>query len=235
MASKKPFFTDGMSVNQIINLGTSILNKLSFRDLSRALRTVALAANKRINRLKQYAYKRKGKWIEKKNGPGLDLNALNKLEGGRFGVGNKDRNEIYKEFTRARNFLNSPSSTVKGAKELRKNRERALFGATREELTKGMNKKEKEAYIKNMKEVSSDTFADYDDFLDEYEMQGGYTVEKGKRALSTIAQEKLHGASPEDAKKSAADLLEGEYKTEMETEPDFWQELEGSKEWWEDI
>ena len=235
MASKKPFFTDKMSVNQIINLGTDILNKLSFRDLSHAVRTIALAANKRINRLKQYAYKRKGKWIEKKKSPGIDLNALNKLEGGMFKVGSKDRNEIYKEFSRARNFLNAPSSTIKGAKELRKSRERALFGATREELTKGMTKREKEKFISNMREVSSETFADYEDFLTEYEMQGGYTVEKGRRALSTIAQEKLSGKTPEQAKESAAEMLEGQYKTEMEKEPDFWEELEGSKEWWEEF
>ena len=36
----------------------------------------------------------------------------------------------------------SKTSTVKGAIEVRKKKERALFGQTREEITKGMSKKE---------------------------------------------------------------------------------------------
>ena len=114
MANRKPFFTDNMTLNQIINLGHEILSKLNMRDLSRVLRTVALAANKHLNRQKQYTYKRNGKYVEKKGSPGLD--AL-------YQTG-KNRNQIYEEFSRARDFLNSESSTIKGAKELRKKKER---------------------------------------------------------------------------------------------------------------
>ena len=73
MANRKPFFTDNMTLNQIINLGHEILSKLNMRDLSRVLRTVALAANKHLNRQKQYTYKRNGKYVEKKGSPVLTL------------------------------------------------------------------------------------------------------------------------------------------------------------------
>ena len=52
------FFTDKMTVDQILDLGDEILSSLKERDMSRALRTVALAANKRIKRLLKYAKKR---------------------------------------------------------------------------------------------------------------------------------------------------------------------------------
>ena len=83
----EPFYTDGMSVSQILALGDDVLSKLDRRELSRALRTVALAANKRLDRLTQYAYRRHGKYVEKLDGPGLDLNLLNHYGKTRFGVG----------------------------------------------------------------------------------------------------------------------------------------------------
>ena len=46
MPDKKPFYVDGMTVQQILEIPPSELAKLNQRDLSRALRTVALAANK---------------------------------------------------------------------------------------------------------------------------------------------------------------------------------------------
>ena len=46
MASKIPFFTDNMSVDEILNLGDDVLSSLKKRDLSHALRTVALQLTK---------------------------------------------------------------------------------------------------------------------------------------------------------------------------------------------
>ena len=46
---KQPFMVEGMTVQEIINLGDDVISKMNQRDLSRALRTVSLAANKRLN------------------------------------------------------------------------------------------------------------------------------------------------------------------------------------------
>ena len=44
MADK--FYTDNMTVNEILNLTPDVISKMNTRDISRALRTVSLAANK---------------------------------------------------------------------------------------------------------------------------------------------------------------------------------------------
>ena len=143
--SKKPFATEGMTVDQILSLGTDELSKMSKRDLSHALRTVSLAANKRVNRLLGYSTYKKGKYVEKKSsGKTIALDSLNKLldeAGGnrrkvKFSVGSKNRNEIYKELGRVRSFMNLKTSTVKGAEAVRKQREVRGFGMTREEYIK---------------------------------------------------------------------------------------------------
>ena len=227
MSSSQPFFTDGMTVDEILNLGDDVLSTLSKRDLSRALRTVSLAANKRINRLQQYAYKRHGQYIEKLSGPGLDLTALNNV-GQRFSVGDKNRNEIYQEFARARNFMRSARSTVSGAKTARKNREKALFGKTREQMMKGMNKKEKRAFIKNLNDVVNETYKTYHEFEEEYELSGIYDKETGRKRLRTMGEKILKGENPEKVKKemaeqTTADIIKEQAKQEQPKA--FWQEL----------
>ena len=42
---------EGMTVSQIINMSSEAINRMSTRDLSRAVRTISLAANKRLTRL----------------------------------------------------------------------------------------------------------------------------------------------------------------------------------------
>ena len=77
MASSKAFYVDNMTAQEILSLGDDVLSKLSARDMSRALRTVALVANKRVNRLMKNAVKRQGGYIEKKSGKAIALDALN--------------------------------------------------------------------------------------------------------------------------------------------------------------
>lgn len=235
MASKQSFFVDNMTVQDILNLGDDVLSKLNKRELSRALRTVALAANKRIKRLQQYTYKKNGKIIEKKNSPGIDTSAIAQVlkNGGKFGVGNKNRNEIYQELARARDFMKRKASTVKGAVEIRKKKEKAAFGATREELTKGMNKKQKAAKIKEINELSSEVYEVYDDYQDEYEMKGGYNKDSGSYILQDIGKGMLNGMTPEEAKQYADDNNTARYEGEQANEPDFWEEINGPKEEWE--
>lgn len=151
----KGFYTDGMTVDQILNLGVDVLNKLDERDMSRALRTVSLAANKRIDRLTQNAVLRHNKFVEKKSAKhAISTDALNKLydEAGqsskamRFSVGDKTRNEMYAELMRAKDFMQLKTSTVKGAEGVRKMRESRLFGTTREDVMKDAEKDYKQRY-----------------------------------------------------------------------------------------
>lgn len=232
------FYVDGMTVSEILDLGDDVLSKLSARDLSRALRTVALAANKRMNRLLKYAYKRGEKidrygrrtpnYIEKLDGPGLDLHALEKTKGKKFSVGNKNRNEIYQELARAREFMAQKTSTVKGAKEVRKAREIAMFGKTREQMTKGMTKKEKRAFVKNLKEVMAQTYEQQNQFEEDYANMGLYEKDEGRRKFRELGTRILKGEDPEEVRKSIEAETTAEYEQAQEAAggPEaFWQEL----------
>ena len=229
MPSSKPFYTDNMTVSEILDLGDDILSTLSQRDLSRALRTVALAANKRMNRLLKYSYKRHGQYIEKLDSPGIDLHALNKTKGKKFSVGNKNRNQIYQELASARDFMGQKTSTVAGAKEVRKAREIAMFGKTREQMTRGMNKKEKREFVKNLKDVMNDTYKTYDQFEEEYQNIGMYDKEEGRRRFRDMGTRILSGEDPDEVRKSIEAQATQEYEQKMEeesgNEPAFWQEL----------
>ena len=155
--AKKGFYTDGMTVEEILALGPDVLNGLSKRDMSRALRTVSLAANKRLDRLMDNAIIRHGQFVEKKSARhAIATDALNKMydEAGhsksamRFSVGNKSRNEMYAELSRARDFMEKKTSTVSGAVSVRKQRESRLFGKTREDVKKEAAKEYRKAYKK---------------------------------------------------------------------------------------
>lgn len=122
------------TIEQILSMGDNELNKTNQRQMSHMLRTVSLAANKRIVRLEKNETK-----------GGIAPDALNAVHdnGGRFYVGNKTRNEMLSELARAREFMNMKTSTVKGATNARKNRERMIYGKTREEIEKERKKKKK--------------------------------------------------------------------------------------------
>ena len=152
------FYTDGMTVQQILDLGDDVLSTLSQRDMSHALRTVSLAANKRINRLLDNAILRNGEYIQKKSAKkkiATDaLNALYELQGKptksgmKFSGKGMTRDQMYAEFARARYFMNLKTSTVSGAKSVRQDRERRIFDKTSEEHLK----KSREEFIKEFTE-----------------------------------------------------------------------------------
>ena len=234
----EPFYTDGMTVSQILALGDDVLSKLDRRELSRALRTVALAANKRLDRLTQYAYRRHGKYVEKLDGPGLDLNLLNHYGKTRFGVGDKNRNEIYQEFARVRSFMSSKGSTVRGSINIRRAKEKALFGKTREEMGKGLNKKEKRALAKKLNKAMETTYKTYKEFEEEEAWTGMYEKEKARSRLRSIGSKMLEGKSPEEAKEELKQEAQESYEAnEEQYQNDDFGELFGNQEseWWEDI
>ena len=119
------FFTDGMTVDEILHLDLQTINSLNKRDLSRALRTVSLAANKRVKRLKE-------------NRKDIAEDALNWLSDQgysrkKFGSKNKSLNEMRKEFFTAKQFMGMKTSKVRGAIQVRQGRESRIMGETREQ------------------------------------------------------------------------------------------------------
>lgn len=235
MAEKKvkkpPFKTENMTVDEIIGLGNDVLNKFDTRDLSRALRTVSLAANKRLNRLMKHAVKEVNEMgdvtFTEKGHKGIDFEALyaNLDDSGnikKFGVGKGkvDRDTIYKEFARVRRFMNAGSTTISGAIALRKSREKALFGKTSEEILKGVAPAERELALSEMKDVMKEVYSEFHKWKEEYDMQGGYTTEKGKRVLKMLTRRMYDkGMSGEEARQSVSDYYDKKYeKTEMETQ-----------------
>ena len=238
--------TFGMTVDELLSLDQAAINSLDERNLSHAVRTLALAANKRVNRLQQYAQKNKrdGKYVEKAGGPGVDFTALyaaserKKVEGSRdyeygkirkFGMGRSkitsEKTQDYKdEFTRAANFLRAKSTTVKGAIELRKQKEIALFGETREQaakrqIKKGMTKKQRQKIRreiqKNFSDLTKDVYSEYNKFKEEEQLEGYYDYQRGKRNLRSLGEKMREkqprlkdlidqGVNPEDAKEQIA-------------------------------
>lgn len=219
----KPFYTDNMTVNEILALGDDVLNTLDRRDLSRALRTVSLAANKRINRLLNKADiqvdQKTGdiKYVDK-SGKGIDFEALYFTGGKKFGVGkSKNRNEIYKEFAKVRNFMNANSTTITGAIALRQKRERAVFGKTREQMTEGMSKRDAAAAVANLNEIMSEVYSEFHKWKEEYQMQGGYDKAVGKRVIKMLARRMMNkGMSGEEARQSVSDYYDRKYEKQQE-------------------
>lgn len=219
----KPFYTDNMTVNEILALGDDVLNTLDRRDLSRALRTVSLAANKRINRLLNKADihvdQKTGdiKYVDK-SGKGIDFEALYFTGGKKFGVGkSKNRNEIYKEFAKVRNFMNANSTTITGAIALRQKRERAVFGKTREQMTEGMSKRDAAAAVANLNEIMSEVYSEFHKWKEEYQMQGGYDKAVGKRVIKMLARRMMNkGMTGEEARQSVSDYYDRKYEKQQE-------------------
>ena len=209
--------TFGMTVEELLKLDADAIRSLDERNLSHAVRTLSLAANKRINRLTQYTKKNAkiGEYVEKAGGPGLDFTALyavserkkkgidGEYEYGkirRFGMGRtpiktEQMGDYRTEFNRAANFLRAKSSTVAGAKKLRKEKERALFGETREEaykkqVKKGMTKRQKttlkKEIQKNFEDLLDDTYTEYNKMKEEDQQEGKYKKTQGRKNLRSL-------------------------------------------------
>lgn len=147
--AKKDFYTDGMTVEEILNLGDDQIRALSKRDISHALRTVSLAANKRINRLVNRAILTDEGYIEKEGTKkAIALDALNKLADEsdgqlKFSTKGKTRNQMIGELKRAQGFMKMDTSTISGAENVGRNREIRTMKMTRADYVKNVVKDER--------------------------------------------------------------------------------------------
>lgn len=215
---KQPFMVEGMTVSDIIKLGDDVISKMNQRDLSRALRTIALAANKRLNRLKKKAevsVNQQGDVTYTDiSGQGLDFEALYFTGGKKFGLGRgkQKRGDIYKEFARTRSFLQAESTTIAGAIELRKKRERQLFGQTREELYGKLPPAEAALMENEMKDIMKDIYSEFHRWKEEYQIEGGYDKELGKRVLKMFGRRTMKGMTAEDARADIETYYDKKYE-----------------------
>ena len=193
------------------------------RDISRALRTVSLAANKRVNRLVSQAKKTKEGYVGKKSAEyNIALDALNAVtgDGAKKGRGNlfgvskaKTRNEMISQISDIRKFMNMKSSTIKGAVKLRKEREERLFGTSVEKAMKGKTKKQKQQIKAEFAAMSADAYRVYRKYLEHEGIPNSpYMKFAGSDVvLETIGKKILSGGNEEEALRAAIQSAEDEY------------------------
>ena len=96
-----------MTVRELLDIDISDVNKFNEKTLRAAVQTLSSAANKRVRRI---------------NAAGVISPAVRAVEQqGNFTPKGKTRNQLLSEFVRAVNFLQSETSTVKGARKFTDN------------------------------------------------------------------------------------------------------------------
>lgn len=231
----KPFKVEGLTVKQILELQPDELSTFNEREMSRALRTVSLAANKRVRRLKEQAKfsRAEGRYIQKKSAKqnvALDaLNAVTKdgsVKGDPFGVSKaKGRNDMYKQLAEIRQFMNAKTSTIKGAKAVRQAREKRLLGKTTEQLTKGKSKAEKAAITADIANTMSETYKGFRKYLEATGRSNTHyeNFEGSETILNIIKTMVIQTGNHEDGLQAALDhdtaIYEAEKMAEVSTDP----------------
>jgi hypothetical protein len=234
------FYTDNMTVEEILNLSNVELSKLNQRDVSRALRTVSLAANKRINRLLKQSRKTKDGYVPKKSAKHtIATDALNAVTNDgktkiKFGVKqSKTRNQMIEQIGEIRRFMQMRSSTVSGAVKVRKEREQRLFGKTREQAMRGKTKKEKKEIEKKFADKISYAYSLFRKFLEYEGMPNSpyMRFEGSESILNLIGRMVINNEDEFDIINSAVSQMEHEYIKEQENFEeqlggDFWEFFE---------
>lgn len=234
----KGFYTDNMTVSQILSMSNEELSKLNKREVSRALRTVALAANKRVTRLKANAKKTKEGYVQKQSAKkNIAMDALNAVTSDgkknvKFGVRQSaTRNKMIEQIGDIRRFMNMKTSTVTGAVQVRKNREKQLFGKTLEQAQRGRSKKQKAIIARKYREKTSQAYSAFRKYL-EYEgiPNSPYIKFAGSdTVLDLIGKSIINGSSEDEALEAALEYAEAQYEQEQEEfeaiidTDDFWE------------
>ena len=232
----KQFFTDGMTVNDILNIPPDVLSKLNKRDISRALRTVSLAANKRIERLKRQSKKTREGYKPKTTGRNIATDALNWVTDDghkrtKFGVKKSStRNEMIAQLTKAKKFMSMKSSTVTGAVNVRKERERRLFGKTREQAARSQKtKKGKDIIAQMFEQKMSDAWSYYRKFLEIQGRDPHSYYEGSETIIDLVGNKVLSGADEGEVLNAALEKVREMYDTQQAeyndifNDDDFWE------------
>lgn len=232
------FYVDNMTVNEILNLSNEVISKMNTRDISRALRTVSLAANKRVNRLLSQTKKTKDGYTLKKSAQyNIAVDAINAVtkdgkQKVKFGVKYAStRNEMIEQLGDIRKFMSMKTSTIQGAKNVRREREQRLFGTTTEKASRGKTKKEKKAITKKFSDKVSEAYATFRKFLEHEGMPNSpYMRFAGSESvLNLIGSKIINGEDEEDVLTAAINFMTRAYEEEQET----WNQITSSDDFWE--
>ena len=232
------FYTDDMTVSEILNMDYQQLHSLKERDISRALRTVSLAANKRMDRLLKQVKKTKDGYVPKKSATyNIATDALNNVTNDgkkkvKWGVKQaKSRNEMISQINEIRKFMNMKTSTVSGAVKVRKEREKRLFGKTHEQAGRGKTVKEKAAIAKQYAAAASNAYAAFRKFLEHEGIPNSpYQNFAGSDVILNMIGSKIEsGGNEDDAINEAIAYHNNEYIKQQ----DEWDSATGDSEMWE--
>lgn len=102
---KKQSAVSGLTISQILKMPESKFNQYSESDQRKIVGRLVSASNKRIRTFEKYGVE--------------SPTVIDVMEsGGKFSTRGKDKAGLLKELTRARSFLKSPASTLKGWKKI---------------------------------------------------------------------------------------------------------------------
>lgn len=218
----KKFFTEGMTVKDILSMDPRELMKLDQREISRALRTVSLAANKRIARLKQYAKKTPTGYAPKGADTQIATDALNWVTKNgkirtKFGVKSAGtRNQMLKQISTIKQFMGMKSSTVTGATALRREREKKLFGKTREQAGRGQSKRQKQKTYAHFQQMNTKVWELYYKFMELYGLDPHSVWEGSDEVLEIIGHSVVDGKSDEEIITEALQKVMREYESQQD-------------------
>ena len=218
----KKFFVDNMTVEQILSMDPAQMAKLDKRDISRALRTVSLAANKRIDKLQQYAKKTKNGYVPNpKGGKSIAVDALNWVSSdgvakAKFGVKKSaNRNQMIAQIGKVRQFMAMKTSTVTGAVQVRKAREKNIFGKTREQMARGKSPAKKQQIYKNMQQMYDSIWGAYHKYRELKGQDPHAYYEDSMQVLSLLGQCITSGMSEDEAVKQTIRDMEQQYEEQQ--------------------
>ena len=175
-----------MTIDEILKINSDSIVKLSDKELRQLTTQLGSAVNKRIKRLENKDIKSPAYFSIMNNG-------------GAISVKGKTRNQVLKEFIRAKNFASSVTSTVKGAITTYNKIANKIFGKKADDYS-DLTKKEKEEF--------------WDRFhkLTEYMSAKGFVYEKGSKGARTLARMTLNrynkGKDEEDTFNEIEDYLQ---------------------------
>lgn len=104
---KQPSIVSGMTVQDILNMDNKTFNSLNTSDMRKVVGRLVSAGNKRLR-----SFERAGE-----SSPATRYVAKS---GGAFSTKGKDLNALRAEFTRAKNFMQAKTGTLKGWKQVKK-------------------------------------------------------------------------------------------------------------------
>lgn len=216
------FYVSGMTVKEILSMDPRELQKLNTREVSRALRTVSLAANKRIARLRQYAKKTPTGYVPKGANTQIATDALNWVTRNgksktKFGVKSaSSRNKMLQQISTIKQFMGMKSSTVTGATALRKEREKKLFGKTREQAGRGQSKRQKAKTYAHFQEMNARVWDLYYKFMEISGMDPHSVWAGSDEVLSLIGHGVAEGKSDEDIVSEALSRVKEAYEAQQD-------------------